>query len=223
MRRPWLLAAVLTACSLSASAEVTLLAPRNGERLEGGREATLMWSAGALPGHVEEWEAFLSVDGGKYYAVRVTPHLDARVRTVRWRVPNIAATNARLMLRVGDEEREQVIELPQTFTIVPRTPLAELPAIESDAGERALPDGEPTVEWVSSDFVTHRRADAMTSRDAQLVSAVPFDFEVVTAQPPDLTPPRLAARSSAPQKENSTSIAATPRQDVLLLSTRMNV
>ena len=37
----------------------------------------------------EEWEAFLSFDGGATYPVRITPHLDLELRRVRWQVPAI--------------------------------------------------------------------------------------------------------------------------------------
>ena len=73
------------AAAMHAAPSIELLAPRPGTVLEGGRETTLTWSASSLPAHAEEWEAFLSIDGGRYYATRITPHLDAGRRTFRWR------------------------------------------------------------------------------------------------------------------------------------------
>jgi hypothetical protein len=52
----------------------------------------------APPG-VEELEVLLSVDGGRSYAVRVTPEIDRSVRCVDWRVPNLPAGEARLRIR----------------------------------------------------------------------------------------------------------------------------
>src|SRR5258706_10099840 len=123
-----------------------------------------MWSAASLPAHAEEWEAFLSVDGGGYYAVRVTPHLDAGIRTFRWRVPNVAASQVRLLLRVGDETTEHLVELTQTFAIVPRDSLPEIESLQvasaHEAGEAAIAGGAPSVEWVSGDLIRHPHDDA---------------------------------------------------------------
>ena len=50
--------------------------PRPEQALVAGRTATLAWSAGprlASSRRIEEWEAFLSVDGGAHYVVRAPP------------------------------------------------------------------------------------------------------------------------------------------------------
>ncbi|MGZ7080559.1 MAG: hypothetical protein ACXVJT_14195, partial [Thermoanaerobaculia bacterium] len=156
------------ALAVQAAPAVDLIAPRGGAVLEGGRETEIAWSAAALPRHVEEWEAFLSIDGGKYYGARITPHLDAGIRSFRWRVPNVAASNVRILIRIGDERDETAIEFPQTFTIVAnpaRVGLDESDVTITEAGgEPALPEAPPIVEWVSGDrdgagLVTHRHRD----------------------------------------------------------------
>src|SRR5437764_9664912 len=93
---------------------VRLAAPRAGETLRAGDMAELAWepfSQTGLPGHAEEWEAFLSFDGGATYPVRLTPHLDLALRRVRWQVPAIPTDDARLLLRFGDERRETAVAL----------------------------------------------------------------------------------------------------------------
>src|SRR5213078_5250079 len=107
MRRTLLLIALLFAPALHA-----------GTVLRGGSFATIEWSATVLPADAEEWEAFLSLDGGTYYAFRITPHLDIARRQFAWLVPNVDTKNARILVRTGDERRETLHELPARFEIV---------------------------------------------------------------------------------------------------------
>src|SRR6185295_16672657 len=77
---------------------VRLASPRHGTTLEAGSLAVLAWEPlGSLgsPDDVEEWEAFLSLDGGAHYPVRITPHLDRDLRRVLWQVPHIPTRDAR--------------------------------------------------------------------------------------------------------------------------------
>src|SRR5512132_528159 len=107
MRR--VLFALLGAAPVAASAgqiSVRLQQPLDQSTLRGGSTAVITWSAGALGPGVVEWEAFLSVDGGQYYGARITPHLDISIREFRWTVPNVDTSNARILLRFGDERRE---------------------------------------------------------------------------------------------------------------------
>jgi hypothetical protein len=101
-------------------ASVQLVAPRAGATLAAGSTAELEWAPLALFDRfpkVEEWEAFLSLDGGATYPVRITPHLDQDLRRVRWQVPPIPTRDARILLRFGDERRETAVELPERFAI----------------------------------------------------------------------------------------------------------
>src|ERR1051326_1470417 len=82
MRRALVLLALLLAPALHAATT-----------LRGGSFATIERPA-ALPANAEEWEAFLSLDGGAYYAFRITPHLDVARRTFTWVVPNVDTTRA---------------------------------------------------------------------------------------------------------------------------------
>jgi hypothetical protein len=87
-------------------------------RLAPGDLIPLAWEAeGGLPSEVEEWEAFLSLDGGATWPVRITPHLDVAKRQFLWRVPYLPSRAARLLLRFGDERREREVEVPGTFAI----------------------------------------------------------------------------------------------------------
>ena len=101
---------------------------------------------GGASASTEEWEAFLSIDGGKFYGFRVTPHLDID-RRVTFTVPNVDTRNARILIRTGDEEHETGFEVPGSFSIE-RDPDAEPVAapdpLEFEEGEAAR-EGDPAV------------------------------------------------------------------------------
>src|SRR3954453_15866512 len=122
MRRHFfLLALALGAVAPAAglTGHVGLEAPRAGEVLRAGGTAELAGEPrGAFArGQAEEWEAFLSFDGGATYPVRITPHLDLKLRRVRWQVPAIPTDDARLLLRFGDERQENLVELAQRLPL----------------------------------------------------------------------------------------------------------
>lgn len=133
------------------TAAVELLRPAPGEVLAAGSDALVEWQAhGPLAPGVEEWEAFLSVSGGGYYALRLTPHLDVARRRFAFRVPTLPTDDARILLRFGDEEREMVFESRHRFSIRPSAsavPLRGRLALPG-RGESARP-GEPgVVAWL---------------------------------------------------------------------------
>ncbi len=149
-----LAAVALCAFAFFARAEsLTLLAPADGVTLRGGSSAELRWDAAALPAFVEEWEAFLSVDGGEYYGFRVTPHLDIDRKHFTFTVPNVDTGDARILIRTGDEKRETGFEIPGSFSIV-RDPEAEpafAPLPHFEHGEAAR-EGDPEVlSWTDGE------------------------------------------------------------------------
>lgn len=206
----------------SASTDVTLLVPRDGDRLEGGRESTLVWPAASFPSDAREWEAFLSLDDGAHFPVRITPHLDSRVRSIRWRVPNVATAHARIMVRAGDERNERFITLHETFTIVPSATTIDLASLALEKGESATPGSEPAVEWVTSDFVTHRCAASLGSQGPQLtsepVSIVNATTPSVTRLTPSVVQTRTFSRAARPRTPHASLV-----RPLLLLTTRLNI
>ncbi|HEX9984342.1 MAG TPA: hypothetical protein VGF69_13830 [Thermoanaerobaculia bacterium] len=151
------LCALALCAALSARADVraVLRAPADGAVLRGGSRATVAWSAPELPAFVEEWEAFLSVDGGEYYGYRITPHLDVERREFTFEVPNVESGRARILIRAGNEHRETELETSQTFVIEqdPALALAAPPVeiVEDERGEAAR-EGDPgVVEWIDGD------------------------------------------------------------------------
>lgn len=140
---------------------VELTAPYAQTALVGGSTAEIAWRPAAgfagLAG-ATEWEAFLSVDGGRTYPVRLTPHLDLDRRRFVFRVPDLPSEEVRLLLRIGDEKAERAVRFPARLRIVrPASPapagieaaLAEGPA--SSPGEPALGGGAGVLFWVEGD------------------------------------------------------------------------
>src|SRR3989442_160803 len=70
-----LAALLVPAIVLADPAPIRLVTPVAGVALRGGESTAISWEADALPPEAEEWEAFLSIDGGQHYSIRITPHL----------------------------------------------------------------------------------------------------------------------------------------------------
>jgi hypothetical protein len=240
-----LLAAGLLATGLTAQAasavevQVRLLSPGDAAILQAGTMATLEWAPLAdLDGEEKwaEWEAFLSLDGGATYPVRVTPHLDRDLRRVSFQVPGFPTRNARLLVRVGDERRETAYELPQRFAVVAAPGTAgrlDLSRTAWQRGEPARP-GEPGVlAWVEG---SRRGGELRESRAAEPARAVPgLSFPaaeatpavVVSEAPPSGAPPVDTEIRSAlqPPRAGATHRGRMERPaaaDILLLTQRQN-
>jgi len=149
LNRTLLALALLAFGSFARAEPLRLVAPADGTTLRGGSVAELRWSAGELPAHAEEWEAFLSVNGGGYYAFRVTPHLDIDLQSFTFVVPNVDTREARILIRAGDEERETHFESSGSFSIVrdPRADALLPPPLELGHGEAAREGERPVLSW----------------------------------------------------------------------------
>jgi hypothetical protein len=130
---------------------IEVLSPRPGQTLRAGGDLLLEWRApNGLPEDIEEWEVFLSLDGGTYWAHRLTPHLAGDVTRFQARLPAIASDGARLLFRFGDEHEEVELELPSEWVVAPALlpPAVELSHFVAGSGESARP-GEPGVAtWI---------------------------------------------------------------------------
>jgi hypothetical protein len=148
LTRPLFAVALLAFASLAGADSLRLLAPADGATLRGGSFAEVRWSAAQLPASAEEWEAFLSIDGGKYYAFRVTPHLNIDLQRFTFVVPNVDTREARILIRTGNERQETLFEIPGSFSIV-RDADAEqpLPRLLGVGHGEAAREGDPAVLW----------------------------------------------------------------------------
>lgn len=237
------LAATPAAAAEAAAPPIRLLSPADGAALVAGGTSELVWEP--LPAfeqlaQAEEWEAFLSLDGGLSYPLRLTPHLDQDVRRIAWRVPPLASADARLLLRFGDEHRETAVPLPHRLVIQP--PPVALPLGDETfalarrataiAGEPALAGGRGVVGWVEGT----RRGTGLQ----QVVGAAWPTFGPAAAPPSDaddvmlvtedspLDEPALAAASpfEPPQRPTVSRRSGPPPPrpcpDLLLLTQRQN-
>jgi hypothetical protein len=202
----WLAGSVLAAAARAGAVPVAWVSPPAGAVWNAGESVTLEWRrTGSWPReiHVEEWEAFLSLDGGHTFPVRLTPHLDADLRAVRVSVPSFPSANARLLLRFGDERREVEWLVPGGFTIraarleAPGLPdgVAALP-LEEERGEAARAGDPGVVFWAEG------RRDGGEWR---LASAAP-----VSGWRPAVEPDRRSAEPAA--SAESSSLAADCRR-----------
>ncbi len=222
------------AAAAAAPPSVRLLTPADGAVLTAGSTVRLEWEpTGALDPAIEEWEAFLSVDGGRYYSVRLTPHLDLDRRGLAFAVPDLPTTEARLLLRFGDEREEVGVEMPARLRIVrgemPATELAPSALPVPTAGEAARPGDPGVVVWTAGRrdgrSLGHRRAaDPPGASPAQLW-AMGTAFVVAVPRDPLPSPPperRPAAASRAPKARAHPASTPTCGADPLLVSGRRN-
>ncbi len=229
----------------SASADLTpgepparLTSPHHGTTLEAGSVAVLAWEPGAAfdrLAEVEEWEAFLSLDGGAHYPVRITPHLDRDLRRVLWQVPHIPTRDARLLFRFGNERQETAFELPERFAISgTASPLeAGTASLAATPGEPARPGDAGVVAWVEGSrrgggLRQRIAADAVGLATGQSVApesssemALESEDSVPDPAPPAGRRPRLPAVQ--PAASSLPADAARPAQiPILLLTQRQN-
>jgi len=218
MRRSLILLALLVAPALHAATT-----------LRGGSFATIERPA-ALPANAEEWEVFLSLDGGAYYAFRITPHLDVARRQFTWVVPNVDTTRARILIRAGDERTETLFELPATFAIV-RDARAEAPhatVVPSMPGEAAR-EGDPgVVAWTDGDragegLVARCGFAERTSVAALRVRGEHADFAVAHGGGFLALSSWLLVEGLQTNSQELTTKNAAPRRDVLLQTSRLNI
>ena len=215
----------------AAAAHATeVYSPRAGETLHGGSFAQLTWSPGRLPSNAEEWEAFLSIDGGAHYAFRITPHLNLTLHSVTWLVPNVDAREARILIRVGDEKHERHFESGFTFAIVRDAADSSPPlTFVRTSAEAAREGDEPVVAWAEGDRAGTRVAHvvhvdppgAMNAvhsirSTASLVAAAPKSSEAEVRQ--------TDGGRTIPQERRRVSPGYQLRSAaLLLLCTRLNV
>lgn len=205
-----LLAILAGALPAAAAPRAHLFKPEDGAELMAGSVAVVQWEE-APPG-AEEWEAFLSVDGGRTYPLRVTPHLDLSIRRFAFQVPNLPTRAARVLLRFGDEREEVEVETPQRFSILAGGHFAWNPAqrIALGRGERPRPGEEGVVFWVQG------------SRDGsglRQVAAVPLSRSLRSVEDPSLLvlplfwPARPRVSLAAPKLEGEKIAAVAPRAE----------
>jgi hypothetical protein len=232
LSRSLLAISLLAFASLASADSLRLLAPADGATLRGGSFAELHWSAGQLPAPAEEWEAFLSIDGGKYYAFRVTPHLDIDRQRFTFIVPNVDTHDARILIRTGDEVHEAHFESRGSFTIV-RDPSAEQTAprlLQLGRGEAAR-DGDPAVlSWTdgarNGSGLTQQSSPAVPSSSIGSLAAVTSGASPAVLAPAgkSVGAPAIASTRQPLNYEHTRKAEPLQRSaDLLLVCRRRNI
>ncbi len=248
-----LAAAGPASAAVPVAVPVRLLAPGDGAVLQAGSLAALEWAPSAMPAMPpmpamleelaapagwEEWEAFLSLDGGATYPVRLTPHLDRELRRITFRVPALPTADARLLLRVGDERREAAFELPERFTIAAAPGLLpgafDLARTVWRRGEPARPGEAGVLVWVEGSRRGGAMREVVAEEPAHLADSGleptaghPAPAAVSSAKPPSGAPATdLGALSQLHPPWTGTAASPRPSRpvatDILLLMKRRN-
>jgi hypothetical protein len=229
--RPLLAIAIFALASVARADAPRLVAPAAGTTLRGGSFAELRWSAAQLPASAEEWEAFLSVDGGKYYAFRITPHLDIDRQRFTFIVPNVDTHDARILIRTGNEVHESHFEIPDSFSIV-RDPNAEqhLPKLSQFGRGEAARDGDPAVlSWTDGE----RNGSGITQQTSATVPSPSLGSRTrVTASVPivlapaasPITAPTITSTLLTVRRTHTRDTKPIPISvDLLLVCSRWNI
>jgi hypothetical protein len=214
---------------------VRLVEPGQETDLVGGSQAALAWEPLeplARLGPIEEWEAFLSLDGGRHYTIRITPHLNRALHSFAWSVPAVPSADARILLRFGDERRERAWQVGRRFRILAAPGGELIPAATAlEPGEAPLP-GEPgVVSWVEGTRqggaqrqVAYRAPPTLSGLDlpalSRLASLVATEATTAPAAPPRRQP--AVAEPDAPAPAADPRAAPPPPVEPLLMTQRRN-
>jgi hypothetical protein len=214
------LAFALAAVALGAPAEAKAAGhdstrwratPASRQALRAGEAATLRFT---VERGVEETEILLSLDGGATFPLRVTRERAAGTYALFWRVPSLPTARARLALRVGDEEKGEVIrDVSPEFAILPASglPLEDVrePSEGDDwrAGEalEQLPPAFPLAPSRLAGSPDSLRALRLVTHAARTRNAAP------AGTPPETEPESLdAARPARIAPPASPRLALNP-------------
>lgn len=233
-----------------------LLSPRAGDALQAGASMAIEWRA--LPplaeafesGRINEWEAFLSIDGGLSYLLRLTPHMEGDVSRLVFEVPDLPTRDARLLFRFGDGHHDFAWRLPLRFSItaspLPVKPTARQQRLEreereehlkpSHGGEPAL-EGEPGVTaWVEGSalgedlqwvYAEDAETDELLPRKEQprLTAFEAGSLAVLTRAFSGLPEPRVWERPQQPPEKFAAAVQPPeilPPIDILSRTQRLN-
>lgn len=192
-------------------------------RIGAGR-IDISWQS--CPPGAREWEAFLSLDGGRTYSVRITPHLSTNLHAFSWPMPWLESSDPRIRLRFGDGAREREFDVEGRWTIAPNTGSPLLATSARDFAASPATGENDTAAWVDWSGSTTRNvvpaipASAHSSssewRSAATARAgLPSRF-------PGLTPPVSRPLPRKPADQTELASAELPSPSLARLS-RLNV
>ena len=136
----------LAAGALGAPVPAGNAVPGAGTLLRPGQVRSV--DIGVPPPGAEEWEAFLSVDGGRTFPVRITPHLPIAESSFAWTVPALPTPAARIRFRFGVGGVEHERASPDRFAIGLAPGATPVWGTEASPGNAPAPGEEDTLVWV---------------------------------------------------------------------------
>jgi len=159
-------------------------------RVHAGDVLTLSWPG--MPNDVREFEVLLSLDGGRSFSVRVSAEIEGDRRGMRWHIPNLATSEARLLVRANLEGAEVEFEPSESFVIVGRR--------DRPADRQVFNEGG---WWVGLEASSHRAVAAdLVSPGPRLDPADP-----VTSS---CTPPRTHGALDDTRRPDPARVTSTP-------------
>jgi hypothetical protein len=219
---------------------VELIAPAPGTALVAGGQVAVEWrSAEGAPPRFEEWEVFLSLDGGATWPFRLTQHLDATRRRALVELPPFPTGDARFLFRFGDEREERELELPHAFAIAAaspsRAPLVATPwrlaAGRGEPARRHLPGVAWWIEGPRSGasarlFVSEELAAGLSAGARLAAAPLGLGPAERDGERPPVALPAAVADVELPRTPPRSTLAADPSpprsSDLLALHGRRN-
>jgi hypothetical protein len=133
---------------LASAARAGVTGPSSGDTgvLRPGESRTIRIAA--PPAGATEWEAFLSVDGGRSFPVRITPHLPIAERSFSWIVPSLPTAAARIRFRFGVGGVEQDVAAPDRLAIAFSPAASSVSGSRTAFGTSPATGEEDTLAWV---------------------------------------------------------------------------
>lgn len=210
--RPFVLALALLLPALGAAGSarsaprIPTVAPPARVRV-GGEYVTAL---PALPAEIEECELLLLPEDGSGRALRLTPEREADAGPLRWRMPRVNATRARLVLRAGGRFGETESPPSEPFAIEPQAPRerAEVLRGEDELAWHFESDGDPRASALQSGDDTTIGAAARThpagprargfATGPRAAERGPRRALVATDAPPPIPPPTSQAPAFVP-------------------------
>ena len=229
------LGTTLRVSAAEPSFDVRLLEPASGTHVVAGSTIFIDWDAAGTPANVDEWEAFISIDGGRTYLSRVTPHLDATIHRFRWTVPDLPGADVTLLLRFGDEQDERRFVFPSRMRISGIADAMRVAPAAGARGEAFDVDEEGATSWIDgpADGSSLRSfvlgGDAMSSGSAEV--GAPLHERDATAlttgsSRDDSIANAVVETIAAADRSRSQRSESCPRPfvtDILLMSRRRNI
>jgi hypothetical protein len=138
--------------------KIRMILPRHGDLFTPGQQVTIEWET-TLPKDLDitrcEQEIYLSLDGGKTLAKRITGHLTGATNRFTWTVPDLPTDNAVLMFRFGSETGRFIFEKSYlkkstVFTIAKTSVKPESIEFENALNRPARAGEEIEINWQSS-------------------------------------------------------------------------